>query len=222
MNLTQAVLMAVASVAFVVAPTSAAERVSLPGIPTPLEWKDAAAQATYADGALTIVSGAKTDWFVSPVDGQVSASAPLLLFKTSGDFVLTANVTVDFKTQWDAGFVMAYVDDKNWAKLALEMSAYQEPTVVTVVTRGVSDDCNSMAITGRSIHLRVARKGPAILFYSATDGRTWRLVRGFTLGPAPELRIGFASQSPIGEQGRATFSEIAYVQKTIADIFKAE
>ncbi len=47
-------------------------------------------------------------------------------------------------------------------------------------------------------------------------------MRAFNLVPGPELRIGFASQSPVGEQGRATFSEIAYGHRTIADVLRAE
>jgi regulation of enolase protein 1 (concanavalin A-like superfamily) len=199
-----------------------ASDIRVPGMTGPFEWKNAPAGWKATGTELTIISGQESDWYISPIDGKVSAGAPLLLFRPAGDFVLTARVTVDFKTQWDAGFLMVYVDDTTWAKFALEMSAYQEPTVVTVVTRGVSDDCNSTPIAGNSIHLRVVRKGPAIIFYASPDGHAWKLVRAFRLGTSPDLRVGFASQSPVGQTGSATFSEIVYDEATIADIFKGE
>ncbi len=198
------------------------ETIQVPGIGAPFEWKNMPAGWQSTASELTIESGAETNWYVSPVDGETHASGPLLLFRPVGDFVLTAKVTLDIRTQWDAGCLMVYADDETWAKFALEISAYQEPTIVTVVTRGVSDDCNSTPIAGNSVHLRVARIGAAIIFYAALDGRTWKLVRAFTLGTPTDLRVGFGSQSPIGQSVNATFSEIAYEQKTITDIFAAE
>jgi hypothetical protein len=50
-----------------------------------------------------------------------------------------------------------YFDDANWPKFALELSVYREPTIVTVVTRGVSDDCNSSVVGGGSIWYRTRR-----------------------------------------------------------------
>jgi uncharacterized protein len=198
------------------------EAASVPGIAGEFEWKNTPAGWRSTVTGLTIESGAETDWYISPIDGAVHDNAPLLLFRPAGDFVLTARVTLDIRAQWDAGCLFAYADDSTWAKFALEISAYGEPTIVTVVTRGVSDDCNSTPIAGNSALLRVARIGAAIVFYAALDGGRWKLVRAFTLGPAADLRVGFGSQSPVGQSGRATFSEITYEQKTIADIFGAE
>ena len=193
--------------------------VSVPGLPGPFEWKNTPVSWKAGASGLTIVSGQKTDWYISPMDGKASASAPLLLFKPDEDFVLSAKVSVDFRSQWDAGFLMVYVDDKTWAKFALEMSAYQEPTVVTVVTRDVSDDCNSTPITGHSVYLQIAKSGPALIFYASPDGRSWKLVRAFTLGSAGSLRVGFASQAPVGESGTAEFSEIQYRAGQVKDVF---
>jgi regulation of enolase protein 1 (concanavalin A-like superfamily) len=196
--------------------------IRVPGIDMPCGWKNTPLGWRATETELTIESGHGTDWYISPIDGVVSASAPVLLFRPAGDFVLTAKVTLDVRAQWDAGFLMVYVDDTTWAKFALEVSAYQEPTIVTVVTRGISDDCNSATVEGHSIHLRVARKDRAFIFYAAVDGRTWKLVRAFSLGSLPDMRVGFASQAPLGEAGSATFSEIAFERKTVSDIFRAE
>ena len=174
------------------------------------------------EGRLTIAAGPSTDWYISPLDGKSSRSAPILLFRPAENFTLGAKVSVEFGTQWDAGMLMVYADDTNWAKFALEMSVYRVPTIVTVVTRGVSDDCNSISVSGHSVWLRIAKIGRAFGFYTSPDGAAWKMVRAFTLGASPEIRVGFGAQSPIGRAGRATFSEIRYSPQRIADIFKGE
>jgi regulation of enolase protein 1 (concanavalin A-like superfamily) len=194
--------------------------ISIKGIPAELQWKNVPESWKVDEQGLQIVAGKNTDWFVSPLDGKVSSNAPLLLFKPDKDFVLSAKLTVELRRQWDAGFLMAYLNDSTWAKFALELSAYQEPTIVTVVTRGASDDCNSSVITGNSIYLQLGKIGRALAFYTSPDGRAWKLVRSFTLGEAESLRVGFASQSPLGEKGTASFSEIRYAATRISDLFK--
>jgi regulation of enolase protein 1 (concanavalin A-like superfamily) len=191
-------------------------------LPGALEWKNSPAGYELRDNGLTITAGSSTDWYISPLDGKVSASAPVLLFQPADDFVLTAKLTVEFQTKWDAGALMVYVNDSTWAKFAFEMSVYGQPTVVTVVTRGVSDDCNSESLTGNSIWYRIAKTGQTIVFYSSPDGASWKLVRAFTLGLAPGLRVGFSAQSPAGKKGSAIFSDITYNPRTIKDVFTGE
>jgi regulation of enolase protein 1 (concanavalin A-like superfamily) len=191
-------------------------------IPGPLRWKNSPTSSEARENALTIGAGPSTDWYISPVDGKASANAPVLLFQPTEEFVLTAKVTVEFQTKWDAGTLMVYINDSTWAKFALEMSVYQQPTIVTVVTRGVSDDCNSASVAGNSVWLRIAKIGPAIGFYASPDGGSWKMVRAFTFGPAPDMRAGFSSQSPAGKGGKATFSEITYSARKIKDIFTGE
>ena len=82
--------------------------------------------------------------------------------------------------------------------------------IVTVVTRGFSDDCNSVLIDGNTVYLRVARIGTAFALHYALDGRYWHFVRYFTLGALENLQVGFLAQSPTGEGCRVRFSEIAY------------
>lgn len=202
----------------------AAERniLSLDDLPGIAEWKNSPVRWNIDDGRLTIVAGPSTDWYISPVDQKATNNAPLLLFQPGPDFVLTAKVTLEFGAQWDAGMLMVYANDTNWAKFALEKSVSGEPTIVTVVTRAVSDDCNSSPVAGNSIWYRVARVGPAFAFYASPDRHSWKMIRAFTLGSGPDVRVGFGSQSPVGQRATATFSEIRYSPRRIRDIFKGE
>ena len=191
----------------------------LPGAPG---WKNSPVRSTMEQGRLSIAAGPATDWYISPVDGKASSSAPLLLFDAADDFVLTAKLSVEFGAQWDAGVLMVYQDDAHWAKLALELSIDGEPTIVTVVTRGVSDDCNSTSPGSGTVWYRIAKAGRATAFYASPDGHSWKMIRAFTLGDSGNLRAGFGSQSPVGQGASATFSEISYGARRIKDILKGE
>src|SRR5215469_9483304 len=176
---------------------------SITDLPGMAAWKNSPVAFQMENGRLSIVAGPSTDWFISPLDGKSSSNGPLLLFDPAEDFILTAKLNVDFGSQWDAGVLMVYENDTNWAKFALEMSVYGEPTIVTVVTRGISDDCNSTSVSGGSIWYRIAKLGQAFGFYASPDGNGWRMVRAFTLGASKNLRVGFGSQSPMGRRGQA-------------------
>jgi regulation of enolase protein 1 (concanavalin A-like superfamily) len=203
---------------------SAAEpgKVTLNQIPQPLQWKIAPVSSHVENDVLTITTGKSTDWFIAPTDRSVTANAPVLLFQPAEEFVLSAKVRIEFGKQWDAGTLMVYAGGDSWAKLAFEMSVYGEPTIVSVVTRGVSDDCNSAVITGNTVYLQVAKVGRTLSFYYSTGGQSWRLVRTFTLGETQSLLAGFSVQSPIGEGASAAFSGIKYSPRAIKDIFKGE
>jgi len=193
----------------------------IPGLPGTLTWQNAP-RAWNIDrkNVLTISSNPKTDWFVDPFDGTVAKTAPILLFTPGPDYVLSARVAVQFTTKWDAGALMLWGDDHHWAKLSYEFSPDQKPTLVTVVTRGLSDDCNSLSLAGDSVYLRMAKSGNTYVFYFATDGKNWQILRTFSLDTDLPIRAGFESQSPEGSGAVAKFSAITYDPHRIGNIYK--
>jgi regulation of enolase protein 1 (concanavalin A-like superfamily) len=194
---------------------------SIPGLPGTLTWQNTPrAWNIDTKNVLTISSNPKTDWFVDPFDGTVAKTAPILLFTPGSDYVLSARVTVHFATKWDAGALMLWGDDHYWAKLSYEFSPDQKPTLVTVVTRGLSDDCNSQSLSGDSVYLRIAKSGSTYVFYFATDGKIWQILRTFSLDTDPPIRVGFESQSPAGSGAVAKFSVITYDPHRISNIYK--
>ena len=188
----------------------------LDGVPTPLSWQHPPARWKIdAAKTLSITAGKETDWFVAPMgDGRRDNSARLI-FKPADDFVLSAKVTVGFRSQWDSGALVVYVNDSVWAKLCFEMTIDKRPSIVSVVTKGLSDDSNSIAINGSSVYLKVAKAGQAIFFYASEDGEKWSIIRAFSLGAVPDLRVGFSSQSPVGDGCTSEFSQIAYLPKHV-------
>jgi regulation of enolase protein 1 (concanavalin A-like superfamily) len=83
------------------------------------------------------------------------------------------------------------------------------PSAVTVVTRELSDDCNSFEVDGSTLWLRITRSGSAFAFHASTDGSWWRLLRYFALGDGL-IRVGFVADSPTGEGCAATFGHIEF------------
>jgi regulation of enolase protein 1 (concanavalin A-like superfamily) len=188
----------------------------LAAVPGALAWQNAPLNWQIDHGqTLSITALGKTDWFVSPMDGARRDNSPRLVFQAADDFVLSAKVTVDFRSMWDAGVLVLYVNDATWAKLCLEMTVEKHPAIVSVVTRGTSDDNNSIAIRGNSVYLKIAKAGQAIFFYASEDGQNWKTIRAFSLGKVDNLRVGFSSQSPTGERCTTVFDHIDYQARRV-------
>lgn len=192
---------------------------TIANVPGKLAWQNAPVSWNFAAGNLTIESGKNTDWFVDPFDGAVHKNAPILLFPPDHDFLFSARVKVTFKTKWDAGALMVWTDDHHWAKLSFELSPQAQPTMVTVVTRGFSDDCNSIPVNGDTVYLQIAKSGHTYVFYSSPDGKSWHILRVFELGSGALPRIGFESQSPAGEGTTVVFSDVRYSPKRISNVY---
>lgn len=170
-------------------------------------------------GEVRITAGVQTDFFADPQGQHSRANAPCLLFEPMGAyFTLQARVEVSFESTFDAGVLMLYVGTDHWAKLCFELSPQQEPMVVSVVTRGFSDDCNGRPIAKNFVHLRIARIPKAFAFHYSLDGEVWHLVRFFSLGERDALRIGFSAQSPTGEACTASFAAIHFEPRLLENI----
>ncbi len=194
--------------------------ITLPTLPSPLQWLGEPADWNVKDAGLTLTAGRETDLFRDPGGAPARANAPALLFPVGGDFVLSARVTVGFRATFDAGVLLIFESGSSWAKLCFERSPQGEPAIVSVVTKGVSDDANAMTRPG-PIHLRIARLSGAYAFHASDTGEHWELIRYFSLSathPDANLRVGFLTQSPTGEGCTATFSDIAFERRTLEDI----
>jgi regulation of enolase protein 1 (concanavalin A-like superfamily) len=197
--------------------------VALPGLPFTLRAEGTPACAVdRQDDALVLTSGPRSDLFLDPAGNGTGPDAGRFLGEPPpGDFTLRARVDVGFRSTFDAGVLLVYASDSVFAKLCLEYSPQLRPTVVTVVTRGISDDCNSFEVDGTSIRLRITRLRRAWAFHASADGSRWRLVRYFGLGEHESgltARVGFLAQSPGGESCRVVFDEISFTPGAPADL----
>jgi hypothetical protein len=199
---------------------------NLPGLPFTLSPSDAAAW-TITEAPATVTAGATphSDIFIDPGTGnQLNAesmlnAATLLGIPPDGDFQFSARVTVAFASTYDAGVLLLWLDDHHWGKLCFEYSPNGEPMIVSVVTRGVSDDANAFVVDGTTVWLRISRIDHAYAYHASLDGKTWRMIRFFTIdSTSTSTAIGFEAQSPTGDGCVVTFDEVRFTGERLADL----
>jgi regulation of enolase protein 1 (concanavalin A-like superfamily) len=182
-----------------------------------LEELHAPVTAHVSDGLVELVAGPRTDNFCPPDRKAPTLNAPALLADLDDqDFTLSAHIEAELTDLFDAGALLVWQGDRSWAKLAVERSPEGQPTVVTVVTRDLSDDCNSVTLDQPSAHLRVARIDDAFAFHLQVAGR-WQLIRHFSLDTA-NVRVGFSAQSPTGQGCTARFRQIRAELRRLNDV----
>jgi len=166
-----------------------------------------------------------TDLYVNPAgpgsaDAESLLNAPTLLgTPPDGDFQFSARITVDFRSQYDAGVLLLWIDERNWGKFCFEFSPDGEPMVVSVVTRGLSDDANAFVVGEPTVWLRVSRIDGVYAYHASTDGQKWTLVRVFSLGgEVKDHRVGFEAQSPTGDGCTVTFDDIRFSPERLAEL----
>jgi regulation of enolase protein 1 (concanavalin A-like superfamily) len=189
-------------------------------LPFPLRWQIAPpGQPEVGSASLAFGAGPLTDLFADPGGSPPRIESPLLLgTPPAGDYRLSARASSSFGATFDAAALIVWTSDTVWAKLALELSPQGDPTIVTVVTRALSDDVNSFTVAGGAAWLRVSRVGPAYAFHASLDGAWWSLIRYFTLDGAETASVGFSVQSPTGEGTDGRFDEIAWRPEQLAEL----
>jgi regulation of enolase protein 1 (concanavalin A-like superfamily) len=199
------------------------DAVYLRSIPAELRWmRNPVGWQDDGDDSVSITAGRETDLFNDPQGGYSIDNSPRLVFEPQGDFVLSARVTVGFRSNYDAGVLLIYAYTNLWAKLCFELSPQKQPMIVSVVTHVLSDDCNSVPIDDDHVYLRIARVRRAFAFHYSTDGEYWHLVRLFSLGQEEPFVAGFSAQSPTGVTCTASFSEIAFARRLLKDVRSGE
>lgn len=193
--------------------------VTIGSIPTQFRWETPPQHWEITDtGSLIVRAGAHTDLFIDPQGTSTILNAPRLQGQLSGDFLLSARVTVNFQSTYDAGVLLVWAGERTWGKLCFEYSPQGQPMIVSVVTRGVSDDCNSFDVQGNQVWLRIARIGQAIAFHASSNGTLWHFVRYFALDNDGPISVGFEAQSPTGEGCQAIFDHISYRAQRLTEL----
>ncbi len=198
------------------------DTISIPNIPHPLHWLNSPQSWDLsAKCQLTITAPAKTDWFIDPQGAVNVGNAPVLLFPALGPCMLSAQVVVNHVATYDAGVLMVYESPSMWAKFCLELSPQGLPTIVSVVTKGVSDDCNAFAVNG-PVYMRISRLEKTYAFHVSQDGKRWDLIRYFKLEDTKNAQLGFEAQSPTGSGCTASFRDIRFEARLLTELRSGE
>ena len=169
-----------------------------------------------------IVAPPQTDYFSDITGNYRQFNAPLYYITLEGDFIFRCKVKPEFKETYDAGGIIAYGSDAKWMKYAFENTDLGYPSVVSVITSTVSDDCNGEMINNNEIWMQIVRKDNNWCFHYSDDKITWKMTRYFRFELPQSIFIGVFSQSPIGEGCKVIFSEIEVLKQIYNSIRKAE
>jgi regulation of enolase protein 1 (concanavalin A-like superfamily) len=198
------------------------DSLTIGSIPHKLFWENKPVGFKIHNNALTLTAGEKTDMFRDPNVAYNTDNAPKLLFKADDDFVFSASVEHAFTSKWDGGAIVIKSDSLNWIKFCFEKDYTGARRVVSVVTKNISDDCNSVEIKANKVFYKVAKADNVITLYYSTNGTKWFLIRHLQFDAKPGFLVGFLAQSPTGANCTVQFADIKYVQRKIKDPYTGE
>jgi regulation of enolase protein 1 (concanavalin A-like superfamily) len=196
--------------------------IRLHSLPAPLFWENTPLHFHLDSSHLFIEAGEKTDMFRDPNVAYNTDNAPKLLFVADSNFVLTAAIHPNFLNKWDGGAIVLKSDGLNWIKFCFEKDYTGQHRVVSVVTKGISDDCNSAAVPANTVFYKVAKAGNVITLYYSLEGRHWFLIRHLVFNSPTPLKVGFLAQSPTGKSCKVLFSHVHYSARKIRDPYLGE
>ena len=153
------------------------DNINIKSIPYVLKWNNQPLSYKIQDNALTIVAGAKTDMFRDPNVTYNTDNAPKLLFPADSNFIISTSIQHSFSHKWDGGAIVLIEDSLNWIKFCFERDYTGAKRVVSVVTKDISDDCNSVEIKDNKVFFKVAKADKVITLYYSEDNKKWFLVR---------------------------------------------
>lgn len=198
------------------------QELKISSIPFPLYWNNSPQSFSIKGNMLTIVSGGKTDMFRDPNVTYNTDNAPKLMFRPDDNFVLSSAIEHSFSSKWDGGAIVFRADSLNWVKFCFEKDYTGARRVVSVVTKDISDDCNSVEIPSNKVYYKIAKADNVITLYYSANGSKWYLVRHFQFNAKGPFELGFLSQSPTGKSCTVKFSDIKYTNRKIKDPYAGE
>lgn len=177
------------------------------------------------ENKIVITAPAKTDFFCGSIDEceegilpESLCNAPYYYTEIDGDFVLTVKVSHDFKDTYDSASVMVMKDPKCWAKCCFELTDFGTHAVVSVVTKGDSDDANGCNLEGNTAWLRICRVKNNFAFHYSADGENFYMMRFFHMPAEPIVKVGLLAQAPTGSGGERIYENLSIVKKTVKNI----
>ncbi|MBP7003239.1 DUF1349 domain-containing protein [Amaricoccus sp.] len=166
----------------------------------PPEWREAA-------GALSVVTGDRTDFWRETHYGFVRDDGHFRGAAAAGDVVATVGFRGDYATLYDQAGLMLRRDARNWIKAGIEFVGGRRMLSV-VVTREQSDWSTTPCLVEDDwLRLRMTRIGGAVHVHWAGATGAFRMLRlaPFPQGPAA---VGPMCCSPQRAGFRAEFRDL--------------
>ena len=174
------------------------------------------------DGVMDFRCGGQTDFFCDPAEGkQPVATAPMLLTEVDNTkpFTFTAKVTPGFTPDgvYTAADLFVFAGDRLWQKLAFEQDERGNHRVVSVRTRGTSDDNNHDVITQPWVYLKISSDTHTFACYYSLDKVKWQMVRLYKNEYPETIWLGLCSQCPVGDGCVNKFEEVSLEPVSVAN-----
>ncbi|WP_083729357.1 DUF1349 domain-containing protein [[Flexibacter] sp. ATCC 35208] len=184
--------------------------------------KDADSLALVKDsGKIEFRVGEKKDYFNDP-DGKLSDNtAPLLLSQVDNTkpFTLTVKVTPNFTQTgtYNAGVLYIYVNDSLYQKQCFEQDERGKHRVVTVRTKGTSDDNNHDIVEQGFVYMKISSDTKTVASYYSLDNQNWQMVRLYKNDYPQTIWVGISTQCPIDTGTTSNFEDIRLDQHSVSD-----
>ncbi|MBE9200883.1 MULTISPECIES: DUF1349 domain-containing protein [unclassified Nodularia (in: cyanobacteria)] len=164
-----------------------------------MKWYNEPPIWNFQDEALSITSGAKTDFWRETHYGFIRDNGHFLYEEINGDFVAEVKVTGQYQDLYDQAGLMVRLDELYWLKCGIEfVDGVQQ--VSAVVTRKYSDwSVVPMPQNPSAIWIRVTRRGTAIEVQYSLDGTEYTMLRLAYLTPVETVSVGVMCASPDGK-----------------------
>jgi regulation of enolase protein 1 (concanavalin A-like superfamily) len=179
-----------------------------------LEWHCEPKRWGLADGVLTILPDAPTDFWRKTHYGFEADNGHFLYAKMRGGFCLSAEIAMKPLGQYDQAGLMVRVSPSCWLKTSVEYEPGASNRLGAVVTNaGYSDwSTQDVAPSNAPFRLRLARAGADYVVEASLEGDQWTQIRVAHLqegdDPACEVACGVYACSPKSAGFRAMFRNL--------------
>lgn len=170
------------------------------------------------ENGINIFAPAGSNYFVNPSDDNIVTNAPFFYTEVEGNFVMKARVNHDFISMYDANVLLAYDNDKLWAKACFEYTDLDTHAVVSVITNEKSDDANGVDIDGNEVWLQIARKDNIFAIHYSLDGNKFCMSRICHLPMKRKIKVGLVAQCPMGQGSMMKFEDVSLELRTLENI----
>jgi len=152
-----------------------------------------------------------TDFWQRTHDGFRRTNGHALLAPVCGDFAMETTVESTPLDRYDQCGLLAWVDEENWIKCAIEWETPALSRLGTVVTHQGWSDWASQDLSSdlRRAWYRLSRAANDFLVEYSADGRTWTQLRMTHLAAASvNLAAGIYGCSPQGPGMACSFAHL--------------
>lgn len=172
-------------------------------------------------GKIAFRVGEKKDYFNDP-DGKLSNNtAPLLLSQVDNTrpFTLNVKVTPIFTPGgiYNAGVLYIYVNDSLYQKLCFEQDERGKHRVVSVRTKGTSDDNNHDIVEQGFVYMKISSDTKTVASYYSLDNKNWQMVRLYKNDYPKTIWMGISTQCPQDTGTLSYFEDIRLEQSSVSD-----